>query len=125
REHVAAERRTPRDARAQHRVHDGDRPTGTEGGTGAGRGGLLDARHGARGAEGGGEPRRPEPSHRSRLALANASGRSADSVQRRSLFGPTAITSRPNPNSASSCRHAPQGEAGASGSPATSVGADV
>src|SRR5438046_7065309 len=116
RKDVSPKRRIARDAGREHRIHDVDLAAGTERGAHAGRRRLIDAP-----GEHGGEPRHPAHPHRSRLALANASGSSAASVQRRSLCGPTAITSRSSPNSASSCRQAPQGEAGGSTSVATTM----
>src|SRR2546430_1934046 len=116
RKDVSPKRRIARDAGREHRIHDVDLAAGTERGAHAGRRRLIDAP-----GEHGGEPRHPAHPHRSRLALANASGSSAASVQRRSLCGPTAITSRSSPNSASSCRQAPHGEAGGSASVATTM----
>jgi len=72
-------------------------------------------------ADHGSEPQNAPRPHLPSALFANASGRSARRVQRRSLVGPTATTSRSSPNSASSWRHAPHGEAGGSTSVATTM----
>src|SRR3989454_9319078 len=64
--------------------------------------------HARRGEQDGANEREPAPRHLASVAFANASGRRSRSTQRRSVFGPTAITWRSSPNSASSWRHAPQ-----------------
>src|SRR5256885_15344890 len=68
--------------------------------------------HARRGEQDGANEREPAPRHLVSVAFANASGRRSRSTQRRSVFGPTAITWRSSPNSASSWRHAPHGDAG-------------
>src|SRR5690242_6925317 len=116
--HVALERRVPRDDARQHRVHDLDLARGTERRAMPGSGDLLYAgRHEQDSAQEGG----PASAHHWSAAFANASGSKSRSTQRRSAFGPTAITSRSSPNSASSWRHAPHGDAGGSASVATTM----
>src|SRR5207244_12015142 len=112
------ERRVPRTVGPEHRVHDGQLVRRAVVGARARSGELLHAR---RGEQGGADQGEPAPPHLASAAFANASGRRSRSIQRRSVFGPTAITSRSNPNSASRCRHAPQGGAGGSTSVATTM----
>src|SRR5207244_10720526 len=91
----------------EQRVDDGDLARGTEVGTMSRRRKPLHAR---RGEQDGANEREPAPRHLVSVAFANASGRRSRSTQRRSVFGPTAITWRSSPNSASSWRHAPHGD---------------
>src|SRR5439155_926690 len=70
---------------------------------------------------GGAAGREPAPRRVVSVAVANASGRRSRSTQRRSVFGPTAITWRSSPNSASNWRQAPHGDAGGSTSVATTM----
>src|SRR2546422_6726362 len=109
RKHVAPVRRVPVDAGGEQCVDDGDltrraevraMPRGRE------------SLHARRDEPDGADEREPAPGHLVSVAFANASGRRSRSTQRRSVFGPTAITWRSSPNSASSWRHAPQGDAG-------------
>src|SRR5256712_9697235 len=114
-DHIAAVRRVSVDAGREQRVDDGDLARGTEVGAMSRRRQPLHAR---RGEQDGANEREPAPRHLVSVAFANASGRRSRSTQRRSVFGPTAITWRSSPNSASSWRHAPHGDAGGSSSAA-------
>src|SRR5207244_11839766 len=118
RQHVAPERRVPRNVVPEHRIHDGQLVRRAVVGALARSGELLHAR---RGEEGGADQGEPAPPHLASAAFANASGRRSRRIQRRAVLGPTAIASRSNPNSASSCRHAPQGDAGGSTSVARTM----
>src|SRR3989449_8813673 len=106
---IAAVRRVSVDAGREQRVDDGDLARGTEVGAMSRRREPLHARCGE---QDGANEREPAPRHLVSVAFANASGRRSRSTQRRSVFGPTAITWRASPNSASSWRHAPHGDAG-------------
>src|SRR5712691_8821204 len=117
-EHVAAVRRVPVDAGREQRVHDGDLARGAIVRALARRREPL---HAGGDEQDGADEREPEPGHLVSVPFANASGRRSRSTQRRSVFGPTAITWRSSPNSASSWRHAPQGDAGGSTSVATTM----
>src|SRR2546430_5388836 len=115
-DHIAAVRRVSVDAGREQRIDDGDLARGTEVGAMSRRRKPLHAR---RGEQDGANEREPAPRHLVSVAFANASGRRSRSTQRRSVFGPTAITWMSSPNSASSWRHAPHGDAGGSPSLAT------
>src|SRR5207249_260682 len=117
-EHVAAVRRVPVDAGREQRVDDGDLARGTVVRAMARRREPL---HACRDEQDGADEREPAPRHLVSVAFANASGRRSRNTQRRSVFGPTAITWRSSPNSASSWRHAPHGDAGGSTSVATTM----
>src|SRR3989454_8958105 len=80
--------------------------------------------HARRGEQDGANEREPAPRHLVSVAFANASGSRSRSTQRRSVFGPTAITWRSSPNSASSWRHAPHGDAGGAPAVATKMWLD-
>src|SRR5205823_6571305 len=118
RRHVATEGGVARDDVPQNRVDDLDLTRGTERRTMAGRGHPL---HSGRCQQHPADPRRAPCPHGESAVFANASGRRSRSTQRRSVRGPTAITSRSSPNSASSWRQAPQGDAGGSTSVATTM----
>src|SRR6266487_153884 len=107
-----------RDDARQDRVDDLDLTRGTERRAITGRRHAL---HAGRGQQHSADQRRPPRHHSESAALANASGSKSRSTQRRSVRGPTEITSRSSPNSASSWRQAPQGEAGGSTSVATTM----
>src|SRR2546428_1347439 len=117
-DHIAAVRRVSVDAGREQRVDDGDLARGTEVGAMSRRREPLHAR---RSEQDGANEREPAARHLVSVAFANASGRRSRSTQRRSVFGPTAITWRSSPNSASSWRHAPHGDAGGSTSVATTM----
>src|SRR2546421_1807226 len=114
---IAAKRRIAYDDIRHDGVLDADRAARTEVGADAGGSGLFDTGHEARDEQ----QRTEKAPHRSSVSFVNASGNSCASVQRRSSWGPTAITSRCKPNSASSCRHAPHGAAGGSTSVVTTM----
>src|SRR6266705_6396491 len=105
-----------RDDARQDRVDDLDLTRGTERRAITGRRHAL---HAGRGQQHSADQRRAPRHHGESAALANASGSRSRSTQRRSVRGPTAITSRSSPNSASSWRQAPHGDAGGSTSVAT------
>src|SRR2546428_4412973 len=114
-DHIAAVRRVSVDAGREQRVDDGDLARGTEVGAMSRRRELLHAR---RGEQDGANEREPAPRHLASVAFAKASGSRSRSTQRRSVFGPTAITWRSSPNSASNWRHAPHVDAGGAPPPA-------
>src|SRR2546428_4852706 len=107
-----------RDDARQDRVDDLDLTRGTERRAMTGRRPGL---HAGRGQQHSADQGRAPRHHDESAALANPSGSRSRSTQRRSVRGPTAITSRSSPNSASSWRQAPHGDAGGSTSVATTM----
>src|SRR5437762_1942070 len=107
-----------REEARQDRVDDLDLTRGTERRALTGRGHAL---HAGRRQQHPADQRRAPHHHGASAVFANASGSKSRSTQRRSVRGPTAITSRSSPNSASSWRQAPHGDAGGSTSVATTM----